>query len=139
MALLKINTNPSNRELRQFAAIWLPAACGVLAAISWFKFGWIWPAIGLLTFGGGLGVAGFIRPAIVRPVFVGWMYAAFPIGWTISHFILAIVYYLVMAPLGFFIRLFVKDPMERKFDRQAPTYWHEHEQRLNAADYFRQF
>jgi hypothetical protein len=139
MALLKINTNPSDRELRQFAAIWLPAACGVLAAIAWFKFGWKLPAIGLLTAAAVLGVAGFIRPAVVRPVFVGWMYAAFPIGWTISHLILASVYYLVMTPLGFILRTFIKDPMERKFDRQAPTYWHDHAQRQNVGDYFRQF
>jgi hypothetical protein len=139
MALLQINTNPSNRELRQFAAIWLPAACGVLAAMAWFKLGWMWPSVGLVAVGCVLGVAGYLRPAIVRPVFVGWLYAAFPIGWTISHGILAALYYLVMTPLGLVLRMFVKDPMERNFDRQATSYWQPHVQRRNAADYFRQF
>jgi hypothetical protein len=139
MALLKLHTNPSDRELRQFAAIWMPAACGVIAWIAWSKFGGKWPAIGLLSVAAVLGVTGFFRPAIVRPVFVGWMYAAYPIGWTISHVILAIVYYLVMAPVGLILRTFFHDPMQRKFDPQAATYWREHEQRQNVSDYFRQF
>ena len=42
---------------------------------------------------------GWLRPDWARPLYVGWLYAVFPIGWTISHLILAVIYFLILTPI----------------------------------------
>ena len=58
------------------------------------------------------GLVGVLRPGFLRPVYVLWMALAFPIGWTVSHLLLLIVYYLVLTPIGLLMRLFGYDPLE---------------------------
>lgn len=91
----------------------------------------------------GVGGAGLIliaiSPAIGKAIYTQWMFAAMPIGWTISHAILAGVYYLLLTPIGLIMRLTGYDPMSRKLDPAAASYWIKREQPKNAAAYFKQF
>ena len=86
MSLLRINSSPSTKVLRQF---------GVLAAVA---AGWlIWRFDRQLVL--ATGVAGLflllaaIRPGWLRPVYLGAVYATYPIGFVMSHVILAVVYF----------------------------------------------
>lgn len=137
MAMVEINWNPPKRELRQFGLLCL-VIFGGMAAWAYFHDG-SRLAMGLLAFasiaGGTLGV---LAPQALRPIFVGWMVAAFPIGWTISHLLLGIIYFGILTPIGFVMRVAGYDPMERKLDPDAGTYWKEHEQ-AEVKRYFRQF
>lgn len=81
----------------------------------------------------------WLAPAVARRVYTGWMFAAMPIGWTISHVILAAVYYLLITPIGLFMRLLGHDPMQRRFDKQAKTYWIAHDPGHDPSRYFKQF
>ncbi|MBM4108330.1 MAG: hypothetical protein FJ255_05885 [Phycisphaerae bacterium] len=72
-------------------------------------------------------------------LYTGWMYAALPIGWTISHALLALIYYAVLTPIGLVMRLLGNDPMQRRLDRAATTYWSEHRPPTDPKRYFRQF
>ena len=38
-------------------------------------------------------------------IYLGWIYAAFPIGWTVSHLLLAAIYYLIVTPIALAVRL----------------------------------
>ena len=67
------------------------------------------------------------------------MYAALPIGWTISHVVLAAVFYVVMTPIGILMKMLGHDPMQRSFDRAAPTYWLERKGDPDPRRAFRQF
>ncbi len=51
------------------------------------------------------------------------MRAARPIGWTISHVPIAALYYLVVTPIGLAMRPFGRDPLARRFDPDAQSYW----------------
>ena len=51
------------------------------------------------------------------------MCAAFPIGWVVSHALMAAIYYLVITPMAVAMRLLGRDPLDRRFDRDATTYW----------------
>jgi hypothetical protein len=85
-------------------------------------------------------IIGWAIPAFMRLVFLGMSYLAWPIGFVVSHVVLAAVYYLVITPVGLLLRLFRYDPMKRHFDRDAPSYWIRHDPREGAPDrYFRQF
>jgi len=142
MAMVEINWNPSKKELRQFAAILL--AVGIFfGGMEVYRTGtldlghWFWGRLSVIAVCvGALGVA---VPVLLRPLYVGWMVLAFPIGWTVSHLLLGGMYYLVLTPLGWIVRAMGNDPMKRKFDREAPTYWVEHRTGDDPATYFRQF
>lgn len=139
MALVSINREPTSRLLRQFAGIWFPAACGVIGwavfrkthTLAWPLAIWIPAAI--------VSLVGVVRPAVMKPIWVAWMTAVFPIGWTISHLVLTVTYYLVLTPVGLLLRMTGRDPMTRTLDRQAKTYWQPHRQITDTSRYFRQF
>ncbi|MFO0829111.1 MAG: SxtJ family membrane protein [Phycisphaerales bacterium] len=90
-------------------------------------------AIGVV---GAAGVA-FVPSLSVR-VYRAWMFAVLPIGWSLSHVLLAIVFYLVVTPIGIALRLAGRDPMERRFDRAAKTYWKRREPIVDSERYLRQ-
>jgi hypothetical protein len=81
----------------------------------------------------------YIVPSLRRPVYVGWMYAVYPIGWTISHVMMIVMFYGVLTPVGLIMRLLGRDPLERAFDRSASTYWIAHDPGSDPERYFRQF
>lgn len=137
MAMVQMNWNPSRKELRQFGILCL-VFFGGFAAYSYAYGGVTWKAQALgaaAVVGGGLGL---VAPALLRYIYVGWMLAVFPIGWTISHLLLGFLYFCVFTPIGLLLRTFGHDPMHRAFDRDAPTYWTEHET-APIRRYFRQF
>ena len=80
-----------------------------------------------------------MAPPVRRWIYVGWIYAAFPIGWTVSHVLIAGIYYLLITPIGLIIRATGRDPLLRKFDRSAPTYWTPHPPPGDVKRYFRQY
>jgi len=94
---------------------------------------------GMIAVGLAGGLAAALSPMAGRTLYRGWMFAALPIGWTISHLILGVVFYAVMTPLGLLMRATGKDPMDRRFDRAARTYWIPHRQETDPKRYFRQF
>ena len=137
MAVIKLNRNPPDRELRQFAVIFFLFSL-VVATIAYFADSTN-VAAGALTIGVLIGAIGYTRVAFVRPIYLGWMYAAYPIGWVVSHTILAIVFYLLVTPVGWLMKLFRYDPLERQFESSAKTYWTPIEARVDKTSYFRQF
>ncbi|MBW2459320.1 MAG: hypothetical protein JRI68_32810 [Deltaproteobacteria bacterium] len=56
----------------------------------------------------------------------------------VSTVLLLALYYLVFTPIGLLARLFGYDPMGRRFERQARTYWQPSQPREGVARYFRQ-
>jgi hypothetical protein len=139
MALIEIRSDPTRRELRQFALFWLPVFCAAVGSLLVYRYAAWSAAIGLGVCGLLAIVVGIVRPEWMRIVFVGWMCAAFPIGWTVSHLLMGMIYFLVITPIGLAMRLLGRDPLERRFDRTAETYWARRDERVDSSRYFRQF
>jgi hypothetical protein len=137
--MLEINRNPSPRELRQFAGLWFPAFWGVVGALVYRKADEPQIAVAIWLAALLLAVAGLVRPRLIRPVWLGMILAVYPIGWVVSHLLLAVIYYAVVTPLGLILRWWGRDALGRKFDRTAETYWTEHRQAPDLERYFRQF
>ena len=135
--MIEINKNPSSRVLRQFSA-----AAGVFAALIGFlvfRKTASWPAAGAIwSVGAAIAGAGLAAPRSVRLVYLGLNYIAMPIGVVVSTVVLAGVYYFVVTPVGVAMRLAGRDPLSRRYDPAAETYWLK---RKTAAmkRYFRQF
>ena len=137
MSLIRINKNPSRRELAVFGLIWL-VFFGIVGAIVWSKSDLATAASIIWAVAVVVPVVGWMVPSLMRIVYLGMTYASLPIGFVVSHVILAIVYYLVMTPIGLVMRMFGHDPMQRRFDRDAKTYWIPREQPEQIERYFRQ-
>src|SRR5262245_12899525 len=118
MALLAINLKPSRTELRQFAGLWL-VAFGLIGAYVWARTDARLGAPILVAISLAVGFPGLLWPSLVRPLFIAWVVAAYPISWVVSHLLLGSIFFAAVTPAGLIMRLMRHDPMERSFDRSA--------------------
>lgn len=88
---------------------------------------------------GVLGLTALVRASFAASVYAFWMDAALPVGWSISRALLALIWYLVVTPIGLLMRRFRRNPMEPRFDRDAPSYWTPRRQTAGRDRYFRQY
>jgi hypothetical protein len=139
MALIELKRDPTLREVRQFAFLVLPGLALVLAAVAVLRYD-SWRVAGLFLAGGAVSVLlGAVQPRWMRFAFLAWMWAAFPLGWVVSHVAMGAIYFLMITPLGVIMRACGRDPLGLKFDRQAKSYWTPRETEVDPARYFRQF
>ena len=137
MALVEVNRDPSRSELRSFGFV-LPAFFGVVGGLLFWRLQSPHPAQVVWCIGLVVALLYLALPQLRRPLYLAWMHAFMPIGWVVSHGLLAAIYYGVVTPIGLSIRLFRGDPLKRTFDESTPTYWTERDQVSDNARYFRQ-
>jgi hypothetical protein len=139
MAAIEINRDPSPGQLRVFAAVVLPGFFALVGGIVGYRTGSWSAAIGVFAPAAAVGLLGLVVPRAVRCVYLGWMYAFYPIGWLLSHLLLAAVYYLCLTPIGLAMRLVGYDPLQRTFDPEAESYWTPRRPTEDRSRYFKQF
>lgn len=127
MRFADIDRNPDSRKLR-----WFGLLCLAVLGVAGGRRGIPW----LIAVGGAAAVAGWLRPALLRPVFVGASIATFPIGWLISRLILAAVFFGVVTPIGILLRISGRDRLAL---RRTPPRWIERAPRDDPRSYVRQF
>jgi len=134
MAIVEINWNPPERDLRVFGGLLIAFSC----FIAW-KFSS--PLVSQIAIGVGvtLGFLGLTVPSGIRWLYVGWMVAVSPIAFVVSNLILAFVFYVVVWPLAVLMRLKHRDALRLKVDRSVSTYWLPRETQRNPRRYFRQY
>ena len=146
--LIEINLEPDERTLRQFGVIAL-VGFGFVAAIAWFD-ALIFAAFPLGAaklavvgaFTGLAGLSGFfsaVHPKANLPIYVGLTILSYPIGFVLSYVIMGTLFYLLLAPVGLFFKLTGRDPLARKFDPGASSYWHDARPARASDTYFKQF
>ncbi len=138
MTLKEMIGDPTPKDLRIFAALQI-AFFAILSATllkPWLSFN---GKVALIAISMIVGILGLIQPAWIRKIYVGWMVLVFPIGWTISHLCMAVVYFLVVTPIGLFRRTMHGDPMQRNFQEEKTSYWEPRKINKSSENYFRQF
>jgi hypothetical protein len=128
--------HPSRRELRQFgiAAFF---AFGILGAILRYHFELTtapWIIWGLASV---CGIGGIVAPFKVYPLYLLVTLIALPIGLIVSNLVLGLIYYGIMTPLGWILRLTGRDPL-RLAKRDRATYWMRRTGKPDPASYYRQ-
>lgn len=136
--MLEINRNPSARDLRWFGIV-VALFLGLVGLVVWWRGGSLTVSGWMAGVGVGLAVLYYAVPPVRKHMFVGWMVLAFPIGWTMSMVILMLAYYAVLAPIGLLMRMLGHDPMSRKLEPDAATYWIERDTNVGPGRYFRQW
>jgi hypothetical protein len=138
MSLIEFNTNPSRGLLLTFA-LFVLAVGFAMGAVWYFRTAAIVGPVTVAAIGGVVGAMGLIAPRAVRPIYFVWMAIGYPIGWLISWVLLAGVFFLVFTPVGLACRLWGYDPMKRRFDPDAPSYWIPRKTSRDVKRYFRQY
>jgi len=66
---------------------------------------------------------GLVLPVLLKPIQKIWMVLAILMGWFMTRIILIILFYLIVTPIGLLARLFGKDFLNTKFNRNLDSYW----------------
>jgi len=111
------------KVLRRFA--WLMAVVFLIIA-SWQYFSGV--AADDLLIWAGLAVVFLLLsffPAsnVLKQLHKAWMTLAFILGWFVSRFLLTLIFYLIMTPIGLLARLFGKELLDKKFPGEKTSFW----------------
>ena len=130
------NIKSGRRELRKFG-LTMGIVLLLLGGFTWwrgkdyyFYFPWLSGAFIFLA---------LVIPSVLKPVNKMWMTLAILMGWVMTRIILSLLFYLGITPMGFIARLFGKDFLGIKFNKQAAkTYWIPKE-KVKDQNYEKQF
>jgi len=118
-------TSPANaprKELRGFG-IGMTLFCAFIGGILYWK-GHPTGAFSLWIVGGVI----FLIPALLfpeglRPVFIGWSAIAVRLSWVISRLVLLLIFYLLFTAVSLIQKIIRRDPLDRTFPGEKPSYW----------------
>jgi len=139
MSLIEIKWHPGRNELRRFGIAALIASAVIAILLCLFKGLSIQGASVIFAFGCVIFLCGVAFPPAARIFYMGLMAVTMPIGVAVSFVLLAIFYFLLLTPLGLLFRLMGRDPLCRKFDSTAESYWIARKPPETIERYFRQF
>ncbi|REJ65498.1 MAG: hypothetical protein DWQ31_17855 [Planctomycetota bacterium] len=138
MGMIEVKQTFSRRELLWFGPL-MALFAGLLGWFVMRQFEADRVAYGLWGAAGVLIAVYYAVPRWQAAIFKGWIYAFMPIGWVVSHVLLAIIYYLLLTPIGLLMKVCGYDPMQRKFDRTAESYWIRRDTDRDKSTYFKQY
>jgi hypothetical protein len=64
---------------------------------------------------------------------------AFPIGWTATQIMVAVMFYGLFTPIGLIFRLLGRDPLQRAHRSEVASYWSPKPVPADVRRYFKQF
>ncbi len=137
MSLIRINHDPPRWHLVMFGVIWTV----LFGALTWRLHALGSPPIVCYLLAGVaflLPAPGWFFSPWMRALYVGSIYATMPIGWVVSHVIIAFIYFAVLMPIGLMLRLRGYDPLQLR-GKKKESYWVQREGTRKVEQYFRQF
>ncbi|VAX18300.1 hypothetical protein MNBD_NITROSPINAE02-1059 [hydrothermal vent metagenome] len=131
-----MNVGESKKELR---TTWIGFAVifGVIGSLLLWK-----ERESFVYFYGLSGFFGFfaaVRPMALLPFYRLWIKFAGAMAWFNTRLLLFLMFFFIMTPMGLAMRLFGKDPMERKLDPEAKTYWKKRKHHNDITRYDKQY
>lgn len=136
--MIEMSRKPTPQALRWFGLILL-VFFAMVATVVYFKLHERTVAGVLVGIGAALALLFYAVRSLRVPMYLAWNRIFFPIGWLVSHTIVAVIYYALVTPIGFVMRLSGYDPMRRRFDRRAKSYWIAVQRESDLTQYFRQY
>ena len=111
------------KQYREFG--WIVG--GIFLAIAlWPLYKQTTPIWWLAGIAGGFLGASFLYPPVLKPCYWIWMKIGGALGWLNTRILLSIIFYCLFTPTGLMMRLFGKDPLEKKFKSNRSSYWKDH-------------
>jgi hypothetical protein len=138
MAIVEINKDPTQRDLNWFELLLHLLLLGLGAYLYLVKELWLAAAVVA-----GLPVVLFLLFRAIAParrwVYLGWIYATFPIGFVISWTMFIVLYFVILTPIGLLRRGLGRAALSKSFDRSRESYWQPIKQGDSVKRYFKQF
>ena len=79
-------------------------------------------------------ILGLINAKILTPFNKAWIKLGEVLGLVVAPLVMVAIYFIVLTPLSFLIKIFGKDLLKLKFDKKINSYWIEKEQKLGSMD-----
>lgn len=131
------NIKSGRRELRKFG-ITVSIVLGLLGGVFLSRerdcYSYFFVLSAMFLF---LGTA---MPNLLKAIHKIWMTLALLLGWLVTRVILIVLFYFVFALIGLLGRVFGKDFLDLKFDKNVNSYWiSKRTVSFEKSDYERQF
>lgn len=104
-------------------------AFGFVFAVVFTVIG-LWPLAGgddarRWAVGAGVGflIAALVAPASLKPLNRLWFRFGMLLHRVVNPLVMGLLFFVTITPMAWGLRLLGKDPLNRKFDRAAETYW----------------
>ncbi|HET6567617.1 MAG TPA: hypothetical protein VFG50_06610 [Rhodothermales bacterium] len=110
----------STRELRKFAAV---VSVPLVCLGGYLLWQGRWPGYVLSSAGALLLLVAAVTPRALAPVERAWMKAAGALSVVSTYVILALAFFLVMTPVGFFVRRFSSGGLSLGAEPGRDSYW----------------
>ena len=136
--MITINRDPSRQQLNWFGFAWF-VVFGGLGIWSIVANGSTSGNILIVVMAVVIPLVGSLFPKVMRWIFVGASYAAFPIGFAISFVMIALVYFLVLTPIGILKRMLGRKGLTTNLDRTMESYWIAVDDDPDLERHFRQY
>lgn len=119
---MKINiTEPSTKDLRSFGLIFGGIIAILFGLLLPFLFDysfslWPWYVSGVFA------ILAVLLPILLKPVYYIWMFFGLMMSKITTPLLMGLVFYIVIFPIGFVMRLFGHNPLSLKIDSDLGSY-----------------
>ncbi len=127
------------------------SAPGILLPALLLTAGWVFSGVGanaalrgsilvgVLVVAAAVTFATMLSPRLGGWIHERWLAGAQPIAWCVSRLLLALIYYIVLTPMGLIMRFSGRDILGRRCGGGAESSWFEREEHPGLERYFRQY
>jgi len=132
------NKEVTKKQLRTFG-IALSVFLGIIGLVHFLKgntphYYWFWGAAGIIF------LATLLVPILIKPIYHVAIFIAHILGWINTRLILGLIYYLLVTPIAIIMKIFGRDALNRKLDKEAKSYWNMRDRiPVPKEQYLRQF
>jgi hypothetical protein len=144
--LVELQLRPPRARLRNFGFVALVAfgalaflARNGLAIFAGLHDARLPVAVALAGVGALSAIFSLTYPPANRPLYVALTLISFPIGFALSYVLMAVLFFGVFGLVALVMRLLGRDPLHRRYDPKAATYWSTPRRSRGNDSYFRQF
>lgn len=109
------------KDLRQFGTA-LAIILFIFGTVNFFK-GRIYWYPWFFASGVIIVILVLAAPKSIKPIFKVFTKGGHAIGWVNTRIILALIYFLIITPIAIVMKIFGKDPLDRKIDKGKASYW----------------
>jgi len=113
----------------------------ILAVIASIQL-YLGSAAALFLYGAAavLVLAALMFPLLIKPLFILFSYIGLAMNWLVTHLVLTIVFFLLITPLGWLLKLSGKKLLDRDFSGKPDSYWISREKEAgNREDFKNQY
>ena len=84
-------------------------------------------------------ISSYLSPSILLPFQKIWMVIAVILGFIMTRIILSVLFYIVISPINFISKIFGKDFLDLKIQKEKKSYWNLKEEKYEKSSTEKQF